>query len=108
MELKTLILIGMIVLLSVMIAGCSSQPKEVIITKYEYVTMELPKGLTQSCIATKPIDINTYTNYSEDAKNKYLTNYVITLLGDVKKCDNKVSGLVKYVGDYNNSIKERK
>ena len=91
----------MLVLLTVV--GCSTPPKpqrEVII-EYTYITYELPKSLTSRCIPKKPMPSDQYSLLSEEAKQSYLTKYVIELLGEVKKCDNKVQGIKNYIEKQN-------
>lgn len=85
-----------------MLTGCVTPKKELVyVTEYEYVVYDIPKQLTTPCRPGKPIDIDTYSNLSDEEKQTYLTNYIVTLMGDLKKCDNKVRSIDRYIKDIN-------
>lgn len=94
------------------IVGCAVKEVEYVTKiEYEYVTYDIPKNLTTSCIPTKPIDVDTYLTMSNEEKENYLTNFSIKLMGDVKKCDNKLKSVVRYINEMNkthqqNNLKE--
>lgn len=96
-----------IVLATLFITGCSFiKEKPVYIVKHEYVTYELPKGLTTRCKPIKPMDVNKYMSLTKDERETYLTNYTIMLLGELKKCDSKVQSIESYISKYNTLVKE--
>ena len=58
------------------------------------------------CTANKPMDASEYLKLSDDAQEEYLANYVILLMGELKKCDGKVQSINNYINKYNDLIKE--
>lgn len=85
--------------------GCAVKETEYITkVEYEYVTYDIPKNLTTRCVPPKPIEIDKYNNLSPHERETYLTNYSITLLGDIKKCDNKIKSIVRYINEMNQSV----
>lgn len=89
-------------ILFILITGCASRkPDHVITTEYEYVTYQLPTRFISGCKPSKPMDVKTYSKLDLKERENYLANYSISLLGDLKKCDNKIKGIVKYIDEIN-------
>lgn len=92
-----------LLLLTMFITACASKKPEVVVhTKYEYVTYEIPKNLLTNCRPkSPPIDADKYNKLSQLEKEAYLTSYSIMLMGELKKCDNKVRGIERYIKEVN-------
>lgn len=97
----------LITMFALLITACTTVPeKEIIITK-EFYTYDLPKNLTTSCKPKSPLAIETFASMTPEEQNTYLTKYTIDLLGDLKKCDNKVMGIKSYVEQQKTIMKMR-
>lgn len=99
---KYFILLMTVLLLS----ACSTKPKEIIVVEYEYIQIELPTNLTISCSPKKPMDEHMYRNLTPNERTHYLASYIKELLGELKKCDNKVKGIKKYVDNVNSNMSD--
>lgn len=90
----------------IFLTGCSTKYVEVVKVEYEYVTYDIPKSLTSRCIPPRPISPVEYNTLDEAGKREYLANYTITLLGEVKKCDNKLQSVDRLIKEQNKTIEE--
>lgn len=94
----------LICLLALFIIGCTSKPKEIVLVEYEYITINLPSTLTTSCKPSRPIPEEEYRAMNQEQRTIYLANYASTLMGELKKCDNKIKSIVNYVTRYNENM----
>lgn len=89
------------------LAGCATKENIVIKTEYEYVTYELPKEITTSCRPEKPMSNEAYSKLSSEDRESYLGTYVVSLLGELKKCDNKIRNIEEFISRNNKINGER-
>lgn len=84
-----------------LISACASKP----VTEYVYVKeaieLQVSKPLTTKCVPDKPIDHKTYSDLTSEQREVFLSNYIIGLLGSLKKCDIKREGILKQVNTHN-------
>lgn len=96
-----------LVMLMMVVIGCAGRkPDHIITTKYEYVTYQLPLRFVNGCKVTKPMTVDEYSILTLEERETYLANYSISLLGDIKKCDNKIKGIMKYIDEVNKMAEE--
>lgn len=91
---KNVILIGAILLLT----GCSifqKEPEKIYVTETKFVTPEVPKSLTDPCVADRPFKSDQYLKLTPVEREQYLTDYSIGLLGVINVCNKKLSGINK-------------
>lgn len=95
-------------LLAIVLVGCGSMSKKEIEKEYvtEYVTVTVPKDFRKRCKATKPIEPTEYVSMTPQQREEYLTDYAITLLGDLRDCDKTRSGIIELVDRNNNLYKD--
>lgn len=72
------------------LTACGTTPKyerlEVVNTKTEYVV--IPDNLLELCIPEKPMEPNEYMKLKiGNEREEYLTNYNVSLLTTIKKCN---------------------
>jgi len=95
-------------LLVMSLVGCGIMSKKETEKEYvtEYVTVNVPKDFRVRCKATKPISPNEYIVMTLQQREEYLTDYSITLLGDLRDCDKTRSGVIDLVDRNNNLYKD--
>lgn len=97
-RMRTFILISLVML----VIGCANRkPDHIITTEYEYVTYQLPVKFASGCKVTKPMKVDDYSILTLEERENYLANYSISLLGDLKKCDSKIKGIIKFIDEVN-------
>lgn len=87
-------------LLAISLSGCGLFTRKVEIRetiKYEYIKYNVPKLLLENCKATPPVSKIDFISMGTEEREAYLTDYAITLLSDIKLCDNKISGIKDYI-----------
>lgn len=104
---KVLILLTMISVLT----GCqlfTKEPEVKYITKTEYVTIDLNKTLRQSCKTSAPIEVEKYMEFNLEEREAYLTDYSISLIGDVAICNQLRAKVIEVIDSTNELYKEKK
>lgn len=98
-----------IFLLVTIVSGCSvftkQEPEVKYITKTEYITVSVPNKFRSNCQATRPMEPIQYVSMTRDQREEYLTDYAITLLGELRNCDKTRSGIIDLI-DKNNSLQK--
>lgn len=95
-----------LMLLVLMVSGCATKIEETIVIEYKYVPVEVPKGLFGECKPAKPITPDKYQSLTNDERLSYLTSYSVSLLGEMKKCDNRLQAVNKYIEQHNATYRE--
>lgn len=90
------------------LSACASKPeiKREVIIEYTYVKYDIPSKFTTACKPSKPISVEQYSQLDTSGRESYLQSYIVELLGEVKRCDNKVQGINKLIKQQNSLVKE--
>lgn len=75
-----------------LLIGCSTTKyNEIKVQDTKIVYQSIPEELLSPCQATTPISKHDYMLFKPHEREEYLTNYTISLYGDIKKCNVKLS-----------------
>jgi hypothetical protein len=75
-------------LMIVILSGCSLFcPKPEIIVKEKTTYITVPASMLLKCKTTKPPELISYLEFSEQDKENTLTDYSISLIKDINKCN---------------------
>lgn len=96
-----------IIFLMFFLSACGS--KEIIkyVDKPVFVKTELRSELYNKCVVSQPPNKEKYINATDRDKEDMLTEYIITLHSDIKKCNNQIAAIEKTIKEQNDLI-ERK
>lgn len=83
-----------LIAISVLIAACSTPP--VYITKDRAVPITIPDNLLTKCFVTKPPAVKTYIAGTVNEKEDMLTVYSVSLIKDLKNCNDQISSIKEY------------
>lgn len=86
-----------VVLLTLILVGCSTTPtyNTVELKEVEYIKQEIPKSLTQPCIAKRPYTKEEYLSLKPHEREAYLTGYSIDLLKVISDCNANLEAIRK-------------
>lgn len=90
-------IVALVLLLLVLwsLVGCATTEK--VVTKNEIKVVEIPRHLLEKCKVTKPpYSPDSFAALSKDERVKVLSEYNISLLGDLKTCDNRLDLIEDY------------
>lgn len=91
-----------------LIVGCASKPEKEYVIETEYIGYDIPKELTVACKPPKMVITEEYSMMTDNEKKTYLYSYISKILGELKKCDNKVIGIKEFVERQNLLLEETK
>jgi hypothetical protein len=79
------------------LAGCASAPaKPQIITQVKTVVIATPQPLLKPCPISAPPDQSTYMQSDMSGRENLLTNYIVSLLSDLKICNQQIESISKF------------
>ena len=73
-----------------LLTGCGSTKIDHVSTKTEVKVIKTPSYLLKNCSVTEPISKQDYLALGNKEKEKVLTEYSISLLKDLSKCNNQI------------------
>lgn len=79
----------------IVLAGCATVPEPVVVTKTQYVTIELPPTLLEKCNVTKPPSVDAYLAGKPIEKEALMADYAILLLKDLQNCNSQLNKLAE-------------
>lgn len=83
-------------LISFLLVGCSTTKyNEIKVQDTKVVHQVIPDELLGPCPATVPMTKKEYMELKPHEREEYLTNYTISLYGDIKKCNIKIAKIKK-------------
>jgi len=91
---KTIFLLAPFVLL---FSGCATAPKTPLtVTEVKTVVISTPAPLLKPCPIKAPPSEQDYMAQDMRGRENLLSNYVISLLGDLKVCNNQIESISKF------------
>jgi len=78
-----------------LLAGCSNNVKPIkeVVVEYKYKPILLPDNLITDCSVSRPPEKDKYIEASHVLKEDLLTNYVLSLLTDLKNCNVRMKSI---------------
>jgi len=89
-------LLIVICLAVVVLAGCTTTPKSVVVTKTEKEVVVIPKHLLFKCKVTPPPNVEIYVNSSIEKREDMLINTNVALYQDLGNCNNQIEEISKF------------
>lgn len=92
------------------LSGCawfSKKPDKPAEIRYVQVPYNIPTSLLTKCKAERPIDKDTYMKMSPMRREEYLVIYSVTLLSNLKDCDNKIGAVKDYTEKMDTELKKK-
>lgn len=84
-------------LVSFLLVGCSTTKyNEIKVQETKLVYQSIPEELLSPCQATTPISKHDYMLFKPHEREEYLTNYTISLYGDIRKCNVKLAKIKEF------------
>lgn len=88
---KTLLALKLFLLSTVLIiSGCGTVSRERVVIKTEIKTVTIPATLLTACTVSAPPAKQDYVKLSYPEKEKALSDYILTLLTDLRLCNVKI------------------
>ena len=86
----------LVILASIILTGCASAPKEVIITEVKTVYRPIPEQLLRKETVPVPIEKAKYQSMDFLQREVYLTTYALKNMGALGNCNATVQAIIDY------------
>lgn len=91
-----------VLVLVVLVVGCSTKPQRVVVKETNYVYTSIPASSLKECSVTKPPSKKEYLESDDAGRENLLRSTMVNLYGDLNKCNSQI----KSIRDFNNKQKE--
>jgi len=84
-------------ILSFLLLGCASTPKEQIVKEVKYEKAKVPQALLKPCVPSQTLDYKNYTEDYNASRVVFLSEYIVVLLKDLSSCNNRIKAIKELV-----------
>ena len=86
----------LLILITLVLTGCASAPKEIIVTEVQTVYRRIPSQLLKKEPVPAPIEKTQYLSMDFLQKEIYLTDYVLNNMKALGNCNANMQAIIDY------------